>query len=106
MLTSNDQPLAIASKLLTPMTLEHVRCQPFHARGWRILDRWAQQSPESLRCLEGKGLVVLLNRLLDQQVIEHAAVMAAMVAGSSHLSEGEIFELAGVATELVAEADQ
>ena len=106
MLTAKNQPLAIASKLLAPMTLEHVRRQPFHARGWRILDRWAVQSPEGLRSLEGKGLVVLLNRLLDQQSIEHAAVMAALEAGSTHLSEGEIFELAGVATELLTEADR
>lgn len=100
MLTSNAQPLSVASQVLSRETISQVRRQPFHARGWRILDRWATQDPAGLRRLEGQGLVVFLNRVLNQQAIEHEALMAALVAGDAHLAELEVLEQAGIATGL------
>lgn len=66
------RPLSIAAAVLTPATLASVRRSPsFHRRGWQILDRWAFESPAQLRALEAEGEVILLGRLLEQQMIEH-----------------------------------
>jgi hypothetical protein len=76
MLSSNT-PLSIAANVLAGDTIESVLRSPsFHARGWKILDRWAFNSPMQLRQLEAEGEVVLLGRLLEQQQIEHLTLLA------------------------------
>lgn len=75
MIEGNPQPLAIAARVLKPDSLAAVRgLGDFSLRGWGILDRWALNSPEALRCLESEGEVVLLGRLLEQQRIEQRAI--------------------------------
>lgn len=52
MIEGNPQPLAIAARVLKPDSLAAVRgLGDFSLRGWGILDRWALNSPEALRCL-------------------------------------------------------
>lgn len=91
--------LAQAARLLAPETIENVRCEPFNAYGWAVLERWADHSPAALLDLERKGLVVFLNRVLDQQAAELAALTDAPddVAG---LSRYEALRLAGVEPDL------
>lgn len=99
----NDSPLSIASDVLADSTIESVlRSSSYHARGWRILDRWAFNSPDRLLALEAQGEIVLLIRLLEQQNIEHDALISA--AGSAlranGLSEHEVLLDWDIATEL------
>lgn len=75
MIEGNPQPLAVAARILTPETLVAVRgLADFSLHGWRILDRWALNSPGELHRLEAEGEVVLLGRLLEQQRIEQQAI--------------------------------
>lgn len=97
MIDGNPQPLALATRVLKPETLAAVRdLADFSLRGWRILDRWALNSPDALRCLESEGEVVLLGRLLEQQRIEQRAVDWQPVG----VQELEALAIAKVQTEL------
>lgn len=101
--TEPAQPLAFAAGVLTPATLASVRRSPsFHHRGWQILDRWAFDSPAQLQALETKGEVVLLGRLLEQQQLEHQALMsrAALEQRRHGLTDHEILALCEIRTEL------
>lgn len=72
---SNNPPLSIATNVLAYDTIKAVRHSPFfHARAWQILDRWAFNSPTQLRQMEAEGEVILLERLLIQQELEHQAL--------------------------------
>lgn len=97
------QPLSIAAGVLMPATLASVRKSPsYHLQGWRILDRWAFESPAQLRALEAEGEVILLGRLLEQQQLEHQALRSA-VALEQHrrgLAEQEILALHEIHTTL------
>jgi hypothetical protein len=102
-MVSNNAPLSIAARVLASTTIESILRSPsFHACSWKILDRWAFNSPEKLRLLEADGEVVLLGRLLEQQVLEHEALSS--TAGSDHrnqgLTEHEVLTLYGVVTDL------
>ena len=71
MITRDTQPLEIAARILKPDTIQSVKRSPsYHAHGWKILDRWAFNSPEKLLALETKGEMLLLIRLLEQQDLE------------------------------------
>lgn len=97
MIEGNPQPLAVAARVLKPETLAAVRgLADFSLRGWRILDRWALNSPDALRRLESEGEVVLLGQLLEQQRIEQRAVDRQPVG----LPEMEALAIAKVQTEL------
>lgn len=97
MIEGNPQPLALAGRVLQPVTLAAVRSlADYSLRGWRILDRWALNSPDALRDLEAEGEVVLLGRLLEQQRIEQRAVDRQPVG----LPELEALAIAKVQTEL------
>ena len=98
MQTSQTKPLAFASTVLTQETLREVCKAPFTVQGWKILDRWAYNSPEKLRQLEAKGLVAFLNRLRDQQTIEQEALMAAPM--NEGMAEHEVLTAAEINTEL------
>jgi len=97
MIEGNTQPLTIAARVLTPETLQAVRrLSDYSLRGWRILDRWAFNSPDALRRLEASGEILLLERLLVQQRIEQEAVNAQ----AGDMPEIEALRLAEVRTEL------
>ena len=97
MIEGNPQPLPLAARVLKPETLALVRgLADYSLRGWRILDRWAVNSPEALRALEGAGEVALLGRLLEQQRIEQQAVDRQPVG----MPELEALALGKVDTEL------
>lgn len=101
MLTTSTQPLALAARVLMPATLEAVRRSPsFHLQGWKILDRWAVNSPQKLKALEKQGEVILLGRLLQQQEIEHQVLTAASSQQWSGMAEHEILAAHEIATEL------
>jgi len=101
MQTQNLKPLDLAKRVLLPETISSVRAEPYHLCGWKILDRWAMNSPEKLKALESEGEVVLLGRLLDQQVIEHAMLLEVVEALHAGTTEHEILTQNGVQTELL-----
>jgi hypothetical protein len=101
MITGQQQPLTIAASILNPATIEAVRRSPsFHLQGWKILDRWAINSPQQLRDLETQGEVILLGRLLEQQTIEHQALSRASTQRQEGLTDHEILATAEIRTEL------
>jgi hypothetical protein len=101
MLTGEMKPLDVAKRVLSTETISSVRSEPFHLRAWKILDRWALNSPAKLKALETEGEVVLLGRLLDQQVIEHTILLEAAEQLQQGVTEHEILRLNGVQTELL-----
>lgn len=100
---SDNTPLSIAANVLASTTIESVRrSQSYHARGWKILDRWALNCPGRLRRLEADGEIILLGRLLEQQGIEHQVMSstAGLELRSNGLAEHEILALHEIITEL------
>ncbi|MCC8514228.1 hypothetical protein [Xanthomonas euvesicatoria] len=101
MLTGQTQPLSIAAKILKPTTIQAVRRSPsYHLQGWKILDRWAFNSPEKLRSLEAQGEVILLGRLLEQQTIEHQVLSRSIDQKQNGLTEHDILASDEINTEL------
>jgi hypothetical protein len=98
MQTSPTSPLSIAATVLSTETLRATSKAPFTAQGWKILDRWAYNSPEKLRALEAKGLIALLTRLRDQQTWEQDALNSSPLGEG--LAEHEILARAEINTEL------
>ncbi|WP_321863482.1 hypothetical protein [Pseudomonas paraveronii] len=99
----DHMPLKIASGVLAATTIESVRrSSSYHAYGWQILDRWAFDSPEQLRTLEAQGELLLLGRLLEQQVVEHEALISpvGLAQRGDGLVEHEVLALWGISTEL------
>lgn len=99
----NNNPLEIASNVLADSTIKSVlRSSSYHSRGWRILDRWAFNSPDRLLALEAQGEIVLLIRLLEQQNVEHDALISAagLAQRANGLSEHEVLMRWGISTEL------
>lgn len=102
MLTQQTQPLELARRVLKPQTLQAVAKAPYTARGWKILDRWAFNSPEKIKALESEGEVVLLGRLLDQQLREHEVLtlQESLEALANGVTEHELLVMHQVQTEL------
>lgn len=99
----DHMPLKIASGVLAATTIDSVRqSTSYHACGWKILDRWAFNSPEQLRALEAQGELLLLGRLLEQQIVEHKALISplGLTQRRQGLAEYEILALSGISTEL------
>lgn len=99
----DHMPLRIASGVLAATTIESVRrSTSYNACGWQILDRWAFNSPEQLRSLEAQGELLLLGRLLEQQILEHEALISpfALAQRRQGLAEHEVLALWGISTEL------
>lgn len=96
---SNPQPLALAARVLETETLESFRKPPYTLRGWKILDRWALNSPYDLKKMEQYDLVSLLNRVLDQQTLE-TNVLTDALSTSDGMAEHEILAMREVKTEL------
>lgn len=99
MLTSNAPPLSIARQVLQPASIAAFRMYPFNFHGWKILDRWAFNTPEKLRELEQQGLIKLMGRVLDQQHAEMGALIDAM-RHSEGLAEHEVMAMHELRTEL------
>ena len=100
MLLEQTSPLALAARVLQPATLRAVHGRPFNLRGWAVLDRWAFNTPSSLRALEARGLDVLRARLLEQQARELEALEAYADMFGTATPDHEVLSLAGVETEL------
>ena len=102
MLTGKTLPLQHAKQVLLQTTLEATRRQPYNHYGWRILDRWAYNSPEKLKQLERQGEVILLGKLLEQQELEQEALTSQVALEA--LSQGslahEILQAMEIETEL------
>ncbi|NNB26178.1 hypothetical protein HBN92_16185 [Pseudomonas fragi] len=99
----DHKPLKIASGSLAVTTIESVlRSTSYHACGWQILDRWALNSPGRLRVLEAQGELLLLGRLLEQQIVEHKALISplGLAQRGDGLAEHEVLALWGISTEL------
>ena len=99
----DHKPLKIASGSLAVTTIESVlRSTSYHACGWQILDRWALNSPGRLRVLEAQGELLLLGRLLEQQIVEHKALISplGLAQQGDGLAEHEVLALWGISTEL------
>ena len=99
----DHMPLKIVSGVLAATTIESVRrCTSYHACGWQILDRWAFNSPEQLRALEAQGELLLLGRLLEQQIVEHEALISphGLAQRRQGLADHEVLALRGISTEL------
>jgi len=96
MLEGNPQPLAIASKVLAPDTLAAIRRHPYHLVAWRIVDRWAFDQPDRLRALEAEGEIMVLIRLLEQQQLEHEALLDALDDQRAGMSPTEILQQRGI----------
>lgn len=102
MQTEQHSPLDLAKQVLAADTIEAVRLLPsFHLRGWKILDRWAHNSPGKVRDLEQQGEVVLLGRLLEQQDLEHKVLVDAIDLLNSGTAEHEVLAMHDVQTELL-----
>lgn len=96
MLEGNPQPLAIASTVLAPETVFALRRHPYHLVGWRIADRWAFNQPERLRALEAEGEIFVLIRLLEQQQLEHDALLDSVEEQRAGMSPTEILLQRGI----------
>lgn len=100
MLIGNVQPLEVAARVLKLETLMEVRKAPYNLQGWKILDRWAMNSPERLKALETTGEMVLLSRLLEQQNLEQTILLESLALADEGMMEHEILALREIATEL------
>ncbi|WP_225032561.1 hypothetical protein [Paraburkholderia sp. XV] len=96
MIEGNPPPLAIASRVLAPETLSVLRRHPYHLVAWRIADRWAFSQPERLRDLEAEGEILVLIRLLEQQQLEHEALLDSVEEQRVGMSPTEILLQRGV----------
>ncbi|MDR3038892.1 MAG: hypothetical protein LBV21_06360 [Candidatus Adiutrix sp.] len=60
-----------AARVLTPVTLKMVnQTLEINRFGLSILDRWALNQPNKLKALEQKSRMLLLSRVLEQQMKE------------------------------------
>jgi hypothetical protein len=111
MLIGQQQPLAIAAKVLNPETMKDIRrwesrSTSYQAglcyQGMNILDRWALNSPEKLKALESHGDIILFNRVIDQQCIEMKVLLSdwGLREQQTGLVPHEILAMAGVNMEL------
>lgn len=100
MIEKDAQPLSVARRVLGIEALAVIGRAPFTRRGWAILDRWAMNSPASLRALEAQGLHALQSRLLAQQEREADALLAYSDQAAAGVPELELLQLAGIDTEL------
>lgn len=94
-----SQPLDMTARVLSAAAMAEIRDWGLGPRGWKILDRWALNSPLALASLAVDGMIGLYDRVSRQAEAE-SAVLREMPAGSG-LTEEEILRAAGVETALV-----
>jgi hypothetical protein len=101
MQTGPTSPLEFAQKVLSQEILKVIIHSPsYNPRSWKILDRWAYNSPQKLRQLEAQGEIILLSRLLEQQYLE-TEVLDQAEEMADGMAEHEILEMHHVQTELL-----
>lgn len=102
MLIGQNQPLDIAKRILSTETLKKIARSPYNEQGWKIIDRWAMNSPEKLMKVMAEGEMILLSRLLEQQNIEFRILhlLESLKMKENGLAELEILEMHYVSTEL------
>lgn len=101
MITNQTQPLEIASRELSSETIKAIRQSPsFGPQSWKILDRWAFNSPTQLKQLESEGELILLGKVLEQQRLELEALHRIPADQKTGLTEHEVLALQEVNTEL------
>lgn len=105
MMTEQPPLLSIAQQVLKLETILTVNRTPNINRfGFKILDRWALNSPEKLKALESGqgGVTSLLMRLGQQQTLEYNILMnsKSQVQMANGLTEHEILTMHQVDTEL------
>ena len=102
MIDNAYQILDIAAEVLQPETIQLINRPSIHLRGWKILDRWALNSPEKLKALEAQGRILFLDRLLTQQKLEEDIMMlvSSLEAIRTGLTEHEILQMHEINTEL------
>ena len=105
MMTERPPLLSIAQKVLNLETILTVNSTPnIKSHGFKILDRWALNSPEKLKELENypRGLTNLLMRLGQQQTKELVVLRGPEAEEQlrTGLAEHEILAMHGVNTEL------
>ncbi|TCG03110.1 hypothetical protein BZM27_50930 [Paraburkholderia steynii] len=96
MIEGNVPPLAIASKVRAPDTLAAIRRHPYHIVAWHIADRWAFDQPERLANLDAQGEILVLIRLLEQQQLEHEALLDSVEERRAGMSPTEILLQRGI----------
>lgn len=102
MLEGQHKPLDLAKRVLDNEAISSVRdCAQLHLRGWKILDRWAFNSPEKLTALVKSGEVLFLGRLLEQQELEHNVLLDATEILNTGTPEQEVLEMNHIQTELL-----
>lgn len=101
MLEGQMKPLDVARRILDLSTLQAAAVSPFTPRAWKILDRWAMNSPVQLKALEQQGEVILLGRLLDQQNLETRTLETHHDNQGEQLADFEILAMHQVETELM-----
>ncbi len=97
-MSHNNPNLDRARQLLSPELMAEVNKPAFTVRGWKILERWAANSPAKLQALAGQGTIVFVNRLLDQQTLETNTIKCA--DRTDGLAEMEILQMHEIHTEL------
>lgn len=100
MIEGQMNPLDVAKRVLATSTLQVVARAPYNTQGWKILDRWAMNSPAELKSLEAQGEVILLGRLLEQQTLETQVLTEHQTSSGTHMAEHEILSMHQVETEL------
>jgi hypothetical protein len=92
------QPLDLAGRVLGRETMVEVRKNLMRPRGWKILDRWAVNSPKELKMLEERGRMVLISKVMTQEEVENQALAEADLLDG--VDEAELLSQLGVNTHL------
>jgi hypothetical protein len=96
------EPFEIAKTVLKPETARYIRENGYANSAYKVLDRWALNSPDELRRLEAQGPMALETRLNAQLMAEIEALnsYSAWRAGRQGMNEYEFLLDIGVDTEL------
>ena len=102
MLDRHTAPLEIACGILKQETIRFIQDGGYADSAYKILDRWALNSPDALKRLEALGLLVLEERLNAQLEMEVDAYNSesARRAFEQGWTVYEFYEAVGVDTEL------
>ena len=84
----------MASQTLSAETMQELRRgNEVNYQGWKILDRWAVNSPDELKMLEAQGFPILFHYLSLQQEEELEAILKNQ---DTSLAEHEVLEMSGI----------
>ena len=102
MLDRRTEPLEIACSILKPKTISAIHEDGYTITAFRIMDRWALNSPDALQRLEAQGIMAFEERLNAQLEAEIDAYNSepARRAFQQGWSVYEFYEAVGIDTEL------